>query len=398
MQVALWTLFIYLTIPLARSLQRWVYEQLGRATFLYVVFAALLVGLAFAVRVVRRAPGSTPSSSWWWLAGVACAFAGGAWHLRANPEEAMHFVQYGVLSLLLFRAFREHMADSGLYVACFFAGAFLGVLDEFIQWLVPRRFFDFRDMFINISAVTLVQLALARGVRPAGPSTSFQPRSMRIALMLATALALFVMLILAATPARVAALTEALGVKPMDEAMVEYGHRLQAGGETHFVSRRSGPALLEEDARRHQELGPRLAQAAADRDYEAFLLAHPAWQDPFAHELRVHLFRRDRYWKEARAHRSDPEKHAEKITVAFREQQILETYFPKTLAASGLDWPPDLRERARLASRPGDYQSPVSRHLMVRFTHPQLQGLVLAAWLVFGGWVRYAVRRGSTES
>jgi hypothetical protein len=72
--------------------------------------------------------------------------------------------------------------------------------------------------------------------------------------------------------------------------------------------------------------------------------------------------------------------------VAFREQQILETYFPKTLAASGLDWPAGLRERARLASRPGDYQSPVSRHLMVRFTHPQLQGLVLAAWLVFGGW------------
>ncbi len=397
MYVASWTLFIYLTIPLARSLQGWVYQNLGRSTFLYVVFAALLAAVILAVRILQRQAAPVRASSWWWLAGVAGALAGGTWHLRANPEEAMHFIQYGVLSFLLYRAFRTRFEDSGLFVAALVAGAFLGVLDECIQWIVPRRFFDFRDMVINVSGVVLVQLALARGLRPEGILSPPRAQSLRVAFRLATGLALFFVILLAATPARIAALPWELGSFLINEPLVEYGNQITVSNDIHFVSRLTGPALLAEDEQRQAEVGPLLARHADDRGYEQFLLDHPPWQDPFAHEMRVHLFRRDRYSKDARAHRRDPERQAREITVAWCEQRILETYFRRTLAAAGLDWPADVRDRANAMARPGEYQSPVSRHLIVRWRRWQLQGMVVLAWMVFGGWVRYVAHREDSK-
>ncbi len=398
MYVASWTLFIYLTIPLARSLQGWVYQHLGRSTFLYVVFAALVTGVVVAVCRLRGQAAPVRASSWWWLAGVACALAGGTWHLRANPEEAMHFVQYGVLSFLLYRAFRTRFDDSGLFVAAFLAGTFVGVLDECIQWIVPRRFFDFRDMVINVSGVGLVQLALARGLRPEGVSSPSRAQTLWVAFRIATSLALFFVILLAATPARIAALPWGLGAYLVNEPLVEYGNQITVSNDVHFVSRLTGPDLLVEDERRQAEVGPLMARHADERDYEQFLLEHPSWQDPFVHEMRVHLFRRDRYSKDARAHRRDPERQAKELTVAYREQQILEAYFGRTLAAAGLDWPADVRERASAMVKPGEYQSPVSRHLIVRWRRWQLQGLVVLAWMVFGAWVRYAARREESTS
>ena len=398
MHVTLWTLFIYLTIPLARSVQGWVYQNLGRSTFLYVVFAALLAAVVFAVRQLRRQTVAIQPSSWWWLAGVTCALAGGTWHLRANPEEAMHFIQYGVLSFLLYRAFRTRFDDCGLFLAAGLAGAFLGVLDECIQWIVPRRFFDFRDMVINVSGVVLVQLALARGLRPEGISASPRAQSLWVAFRIATGLALFFVILLAATPARIAALPWGLGSSLVNEPLVEYGNPITISNDVHFVSRLTGPALVAEDEQRQAEVGPLLARHAGERDYEQFLLDHPSWHDPFVHEMRVHLFRRDRYGKDARAHRRDPEREAREITVAWREQQILETFYGRSLAAAGLNWSDDMRERAHALARPGEYQSPVSRHLIVRWRMWQLQSMVVLAWMVFGGWVRYHAHREDSKS
>jgi hypothetical protein len=133
-----------------------------------------------------------------------------------------------------------------------------------------------------------------------------------------------------------------------------------------------------------------LAARADDRFYPEFLREHSSLRDPFLHELRVHLFRRDRYWRLARAHRSEPERHRDLITVAYREQRMLETCFGETLRAAGLDWPEDLRERARQASHDGPYTSPVSSQLITSF-RPGPAVLALLILLVASRWgLRYA--------
>lgn len=396
--VVAWTLFIYATIPLARALQAWVYDHLGRNVFLVVVGLSLLAGLTAALHVVRRQARPASPSARAWLWGVALVLAAGTWHLRRGPEEAMHFVQYGVLSVLLYRALRTRYADAGLYVIAFLLGAFLGTLDEVIQWIIPRRFFDFRDILINVSAVGLVQLAMARGVQPEGVHPRPRPATLHTAVRWAAGLALLLSVMFLATPARVRAVTQTMGWPEVGEALVEYGHRLPGPDGLTFFSRLSAEALLAHDQRRAAELGPVLARYTSDKDYEEFLRLHPAVSDPFAHELRVHLFRRDRYWQLGRASRNPSGGGAEEMTVAYREQQILETFFGQTLAASGLDWPSDLRERARQRVQPGPYVSPVSAQLIVRFQAWQLVLGAALAWLAFALWVRYTVARTSDPS
>jgi len=52
--VVSWTLIIFLTIPLARRIQKYVAEEWSRDLFTYVVLAAALLGFAAAAMVVRR--------------------------------------------------------------------------------------------------------------------------------------------------------------------------------------------------------------------------------------------------------------------------------------------------------------------------------------------------------
>lgn len=390
--VALWTAAIFIVIPIARIIQTWVDSQVGRVAFLYTVFACLGVGVVSALAVLRRSPLRISWSQRAWLVLLTAAYAVGAWHLRANPEEAMHFVQYGVLSLLLFWAFRQSRPDAGIYASSFFLGALLGALDEVVQWLVPGRFFDFRDMAINICAVGLMQLALLLGVRPSGIQSTPSFVTLRLAWRFAVVLAVLLMALLAATPVRLNALIQRMGWTWLDEPLVEYGYRITDLELGTMVSRRTADELRLEDAARATAAGPVLAARSDDRHYQEFLRVYSPLSDPFLHELRVHLFRRDRYWNLARAHRSEPAQHRELITIAYREQRMLETYYGATLRASGLDWPPDLRERARQASRDGPYVSPVSSQLITRF-RPMHAALILLILLVASRWgIRYARR------
>ncbi len=89
-----------------------------------------------------------------------------------QPEEAVHFLEYGVLGLLLYRALSFRVLDATVFVAAALVGVIVGTVDEIIQWIVPGRYFDFRDIALNGGASVLVQIVdLADGpaVRASGP-------------------------------------------------------------------------------------------------------------------------------------------------------------------------------------------------------------------------------------
>ncbi|MEA2110165.1 MAG: VanZ family protein [Pseudomonadota bacterium] len=65
------------------------------------------------------------------------------------PEERLHLVEYSILGWLLGRA----LARSGKWPVCWGVGVLLvwliGYGDELIQWFLPNRVFDVRDIFLN---------------------------------------------------------------------------------------------------------------------------------------------------------------------------------------------------------------------------------------------------------
>jgi len=83
-------------------------------------------------------------------------------------------------------------------------------------------------------------------------------------------------------------------------------------------------------------------------------------------------------WK----HKTNPDSYRRHVTVAVRENQILERYFPRTLAASGQIWPAaewePLLPHVRTDRR---YKSEVSRHLITHFSERQIWLMILVLLL-----------------
>ena len=107
--VAIGSLVIFLTIPIARTLQEFVREHWGDETFLYGVGAVII--LAAVAAILYSVRGLAPTSSFVWLTLISIIFIGYTIKLRAAPSEALHFLEYGVLSLLIYRALTHQVQD-----------------------------------------------------------------------------------------------------------------------------------------------------------------------------------------------------------------------------------------------------------------------------------------------
>ena len=61
--------------------------------------------------------------------------------------ERVHFIQYGLLGLLVSRAYKisslNMLLASGLFIMS------IGLVDEVIQWFLPNRYGDIRDVVMN---------------------------------------------------------------------------------------------------------------------------------------------------------------------------------------------------------------------------------------------------------
>ena len=156
-----------------------------------------------------------------------------------------------------------------------------------------------------------------------------------------------------------------------------------------------------------------------DLEYGEFLRKYNPVTAPFLYEMRIRLFRRERYEErgersEVRGQRSEvrgqraevggqrsegrgrrSEGGGERVgfwTVAYRENQILERYFGETLRGSGYRWSEERkREIGEWADLGGGYESPVSKQLFVRFTEREVWwgvGGVLAVLVLVNVFLR----------
>src|SRR5690606_31407348 len=136
--------------------------------------------------------------------------------------------------------------------------------------------------------------------------------------------------------------------------------------------------------------GARILDRYRDRErYGEFLATYSPLRDPFLHETRVHLFRRDVHLERGRTGEG-AEGEGRDYATAYWENRILADYFGEVLRASGYRWSDELEaEVLSKAQTDQPYDSWVSGHLIVGASREQLGWIFLTATgilLVAGYW------------
>jgi hypothetical protein len=169
-------------------------------------------------------------------------------------------------------------------------------------------------------------------------------------------------LCLSNTPQRVKKYTEALpflsGLNNQ-EAMSEFKYRHSDPDIGLFYSRLTLAELKNIDLNKAEEFG-NILRDWQDKDYAEYLRIFPGSVAPFLHEIRVHIFRRDKRLERA-LNSEDKKVRRENFLIAYKEDLILEKYFCQTLEKSPYRW--NESQKAEVLDKvdpKAPYESPVS--------------------------------------
>jgi VanZ family protein len=385
---------ILATVPVARRLQKLVYSTAGPEFFTWFVIISILSGLAvlmyffiFRLRIKRH-------SQYAWIFLCAGIVLYNTIRLGTHPEEAIHFLEYGALACFIFTALRRSIPDRTVYFSCLLLVSLAGISDELFQWMMPQRFWDFRDVGLNTLAGALFLTGIWGGIRPDMACRSVKKSSVTVLAVLLTANILVAGLCLLNSPDTVKRYTSAvdsLSWLEKEEPMAEYGFKHRDRDAGHFPSRMSVMALRQSDAENGALHGEALMRALTGGSAPDDLVHtyHPHI-DSFIHEFLLHVTRRDES-VEGMYRAADHGAASDYAFVASRENLILERYFEKTLAHSGLLLPDEVKARlSDFATIPGkEYTSEVGSSLITSFnvSHVWKAALFMVSFVWITGWI-----------
>ncbi|HXW06637.1 MAG TPA: VanZ family protein [Vicinamibacterales bacterium] len=159
---------VVLSAPFVSQIRFWI-----RATFPghFVIVVGGLIAVAVAAALVaaflrirdRRVPRYTAIAAAVLIA-AAYSAAIATDNAQANAVERFHFVEYGLVTFLFYRAWRP-LGDASVLVLPILAGLIVGTLEEWFQWFLPVRVGEMRDVFLNLAAI-VCGLLFSTGVDP----------------------------------------------------------------------------------------------------------------------------------------------------------------------------------------------------------------------------------------
>jgi len=252
---------------------------------------------------------------------------------EVSAVERFHFIEYGFMTWLFYRAFGplapdERGADGALFILPVLAGLLVGTADEAFQWFVPNRVGELGDIFLNLMAI-LAGLLMSVAVAPPA----------RITVRIAPGRRRGVACTAAAVVVAIAAFLQAaqLGFLIRDPSIGSFRSRFTAD-------------------RLHELATARAAQWGVDPPPRAV----------------VRFSREDQYLAEAVAHvQARNEAFATNPRTSWLENRILEAYFEPVLdirsdaLPAGARWPTEQRadaeKRAIQPSESGPFESAVWR-------------------------------------
>ncbi len=155
----LYIAFVYSTIPLMPKVWGTLSEHTqGTVRYLGI---AVVVGLGVAL-LVKTAAGRAGRNwrTWVGLLAVGLAYAYLLQHFARFPAERLHLVEYGLVSYLLLRALSLDLPAPRAYIVALLLTALVGTGDELIQWILPERVFELKDVQLNLVSGGLGLLAV----------------------------------------------------------------------------------------------------------------------------------------------------------------------------------------------------------------------------------------------
>lgn len=266
---------------------------------------------------------------------------------EVDVVERFHFVEYGLVTFLFYRTWKP-LRDLSIFLFPLLAGIAVGICEEWLQWFVPVRIGEMRDVFLNVVAIC-AGLLFSAGV---DPPLHFEARLRRASRRFAGVFVACTILLFATF-----------------FHVVHLGHVVRDPETGAFLTRYSHERLLE------------LQREKADE-----------WRThPPALELRdVRVSREDQYMTEGVTHVQRRNKlwDAGDITAAWLENRIAEKYFapvldtPSYVSKTGHRWPAE--QRADAAGRAGDvraaaatYSSEANPYPIYPWPRPLVWGLAL---------------------
>lgn len=309
---------IVLSAPFMGRLQSFLRQSLSTRNYLLLfgvgvlAAVALLILLAFVRIRERRAQrfgmlviallfGGT--YMWW----TATPYA------EVNAVERVHFVEYGLIAFLFYRAWK-HAGDPSIVVLPLLAGFTVGTFDEWLQWFIPYRVGEAHDVFINLAAI-VCGLLFAFAIQP---PLAFSPR-LRPASWRRVGIASAIVWLIFATFV----------------SQVHLGHLVDVAGIGRFKSHYTEEELY--DLQGHR--------AALWQTQPPVAVARLSREDQYLDEGLWHVRRRN----------------GAEVDEAWHENLILERFFvpvldlPTYASPNGTRWPPE--QRADFAARVGAGES-----------------------------------------
>ncbi len=243
---------------------------------------------------------------------VLIAVGYSAYRAGPNPEsnavERFHFLQYGLITFLFYRAWRP-LGDLSIFILPVLAGLMVGAVEEWFQWFIPNRVGEMSDVFLNLVAIG-TGLLFSVAVDPPGRWAPYlRPESpKRISRMAAVALVVFAAFF----------------------HIVHLGYRIDDEEIGSFTSRWRASELLQvqRDKRAEWEASP-----------PSVTLVRLSREDQYLTEGIEHVQERNELWA------------AGDLRGAWLENRILEKYYEPVLgtpthAGAGHRWPAEQRADA----------------------------------------------------
>jgi hypothetical protein len=320
----------------------------------YTTVLALIVGtaacllVAAAVLTIRHHRRERYA---WIVAAVALA-VGYGWASRtgiadADAAERFHFIEYGCIAVLFYKAWRPS-SDGAVIVMPLIAGILVGTLEEWLQWFVPGRVGEAKDVLLNLVAVGAGVL-FAIGLDPPARLTLTLHRNTRrqAAVLMSITIAVFAGFF----------------------QSVHLGHEIADREAGVFRSRYDAVTLSELSASRAADwkVSPPLTWSRYSRE------------DQYLTEGVAHVRRRNQRWDEGN------------LLAARHENLILEKYYapvldtPSYISATGHRWPEAQRTQAQQIAGPGFmiYESDALDYPVVTWS-PAVYWLVIVAAILLG--------------
>jgi hypothetical protein len=233
----------------------------------------------------------------------------------ADAAERFHFVEYGLITFLFYKAWRS-AGDLAIVVLPILATMLVGTLDEWLQWFVPSRVGEAKDVALNFFAGASGVLVALGTDPPARIATPLSQQSRRrIGLLASVALAVFAGFV----------------------HSVHLGHEIADREAGVFLSRYSESELNEVSKER----------ASRWKSEPPMTWSRYSREDQYLTEAIAHVRRRNQQWD------------AGNLLAARQENLILEKYFapvldtPSYITNQGHRWAPEQRVQAERIPGPG---------------------------------------------